>query len=106
MRFLLVSVLDMVSGLHTAPMPVPNIGAAVRSFGDAVMNEKSEFYKHPEHYQLRGVGVWDDVAGQVGPWDGENAILANGADYKRVSMVEPMKVLPKKEVDTRQMEIK
>lgn len=63
MRLFVVAVYDRALGAFARPAFVPSIGVAKRSFGDEVNNPESEMFKHPEHYELHHLGIFDDEAG-------------------------------------------
>lgn len=44
---------------------LPNNAAAIRWFGDVVLNKESPYNKHPEDYQLFKVGTMNDETGEL-----------------------------------------
>lgn len=58
------AIYDSKAEAWTTPMFFQATGQAVRSFGDAVADEKSEFGKHPEDYVLFLLGDWDERSGK------------------------------------------
>ncbi|QXP44270.1 MAG: nonstructural protein [Arizlama microvirus] len=57
------SILDAKAKVYSNPFFMPQIGQALRGFGDLVNGEKSDVSKHPEDYSLYQVGEYDDEAG-------------------------------------------
>lgn len=64
MIYKIVALRDRAADVFSVPQFVPSIGAAVRSFGDAI-NSKSEeaLCKHPEDFDLFELGSFDDNEG-------------------------------------------
>lgn len=62
MKYYVLTVRDNVANCYGAPMFVTHVGSAVREFGDACQNkpEGNALGKHPEHYELYQLGMWDD----------------------------------------------
>lgn len=59
-------VLDAKAGYFGQPLFAQSEGAAVRSFSDAVNNEKSgDWFRHPEDFQLFEIGEYDDATGEI-----------------------------------------
>lgn len=63
MRMIAVSVFDVKAGIYTQPTFVVGVGAAIRSFTDAVNEQGHPFAKHAADYTLFRVGEWDDEQG-------------------------------------------
>lgn len=57
------SVFDTKVGAFMPPFAARSDGEAMRSFGDAIGDGKSQFAAHPEDYQLFYVGSFDDSSG-------------------------------------------
>lgn len=64
MRHLIVSIYDAAATTFSLPMYMVTKGAAVRSFSDAVGDDKSPFCAHPEDYTLFALGTFDDTSGE------------------------------------------
>lgn len=62
MKYYIVSVRDIVADCYMAPIFVPNLGSAIRSFGDACKNKEpnNPIGTHPEDFELHHIGGWDD----------------------------------------------
>lgn len=58
---------DSKSGLYTQPLFFQAVAQAIRSFGDAVNDEKSDYHRHPEDYSLWHLGTYDDNTGALLP---------------------------------------
>lgn len=65
MKMKLCSIYDSKAGAWLNPMSFQSTGQAIRSFGDAVNDGKSEFWKHPEDYTLFVVGEFDQLTGEL-----------------------------------------
>ena len=61
----LYAVIDTASGIYDGPMPVNSDGVAIRSFSDLAVNAEHPIGKHPEHYAMVKVGVWNDGTGEL-----------------------------------------
>lgn len=84
MKMNLYCVIDRVSNVCMVPFPATNHGAAIRSFGDAMQKEDSQFAKHPQDYALLYVGTFDDNMGVVAGLDeGIPQTISSGVDWKK-----------------------
>lgn len=63
MKWIAVSIFDSKLCAFMRPYFAPTVGAAIRAFGDDVVNVDSPVYKHPEDYQLYQVGAFLDDSG-------------------------------------------
>lgn len=63
MKWIAVSCFDTKMGSFQRPYFAPTVGAAIRAFGDEVVNPESPMAKHPEDYQLFQVGAFLDDSG-------------------------------------------
>jgi len=61
------SIYDSKAEAFMQPFFLPTAGSAIRSFSDALLDEKSQFNKHAEDYSLFEIGEWDEVGGRVIP---------------------------------------
>lgn len=63
------AVRDTCVGAFLMPMFFPNRAGCVRALGDAVNkpSEESQFFQHPEHFQLYEIGEYDDDVGMITP---------------------------------------
>lgn len=62
MKLFIVVIRDRAADVFGIPNFVPNIGSAVRSFGDEVNRsaENNPLFAHPEDFDLFHIGVYDD----------------------------------------------
>lgn len=67
MLLLMFSVHDSVSGIYDRPFVARAEGDAVRSFGDIAKDKEHPIGKHPEHFSLFHVGMWNDNTGMIDP---------------------------------------
>lgn len=65
----IVAIFDRKAEAFLKPVFVQSNGAAVRSFGDAVNDETTEFHKHPEDYTMFSLGEWNDSTGVFDQFD-------------------------------------
>lgn len=60
-KYVICCVVDRAVNAFNQPMFMRSVGEAMRSFGDAVKDEKGGFIKHPEDFYLVQIGLWDDA---------------------------------------------
>jgi len=79
---LIVSVFDAATQLYSQPVFVVARGQALRQFGDEVRRKSPDnpFSLHPEDYELRALGVWDDEAGTFESFP-RAEVLGRGKDF-------------------------
>ena len=65
MKVMMYSVYDEKACAYATPFFMSTDGQAIRAFGDAVMEGKSQLAVHPEDFGLYYVGEYDDKTGQV-----------------------------------------
>lgn len=65
MQFNIYSVRDEKASAFIPPIFFVNDAEAIRAFGDAVVNPKSGFNRHPEDYSFHCLGTFDDVSGLI-----------------------------------------
>lgn len=78
---LLCCIFDAVAGAWHSPLAFQSEAQAVRSFGDALSDGKSEFARHPEDYTLFAMGTFNPHDGSLVPLDAPKK-LANGINLK------------------------
>lgn len=64
MTLLAFSIYDSKVEMFIQPFFDVTTGSAIRSFGDAVNDESTAFYKHSEDYTLFHVGIFDQELGR------------------------------------------
>ena len=69
MRWFMYAVYDTAAGVYDRPFVGRSDGEAVRSFQDIANDKEHPIGKHPEHYSLHSVGVYDDNTGDIDPKD-------------------------------------
>ena len=67
MRQFLFSVYDSCAVFYDRPFAARDDASAVRSFGDIAGDAEHPIGKHPEHYSLFRVGLFDDLTGEIVP---------------------------------------
>lgn len=80
MKQFVVAVFDRAAQLYSRPFFVQAVGQAIRSFTDEVNRkdeQRSEFARHPDDFDLWLLGQFDD---QEGRFTGEQAMLVRGKD--------------------------
>lgn len=60
---------DSVSKVYDVPFPSRSEEEAIRSFGNLASNAETMVGKHPEHFKLFRVGLYDDSTGKIAPED-------------------------------------
>lgn len=83
-----VAVRDQASDAFMAPSFFVATGAAVRSFADQVNGEESILSKHPEHFELFEIGLYDTEKGQLLPYESPKSI-AVGLNMVQRAAVDP-----------------
>lgn len=78
----IVCVFDEAVGCFGNPMAVVSLGAAIRQFQDEVnrQDENNLLFKHPEHFVLYQVGIFDDNEGRFENKNPAPAVLIRGTD--------------------------
>ena len=74
------SIHDSKAAAYLPPFYLHNKNMAIRSFSDAVQEENSAFYRHPEDYSLWELGEFDDNTGEIIYYTPHHA-LGTGVDY-------------------------
>jgi hypothetical protein len=61
------AVFDSATQAYQRPIFVPSRGLAVRSFNDEVQRQSPDnaMYNHPDDFELRFLGLFDDNTGQL-----------------------------------------
>lgn len=65
MKLTAFSVFDIKAKVFCMPFFVHNVNLALRSFGDAVLDNSTGISKHPEDYHLYKLGEFDDDSGKL-----------------------------------------
>lgn len=60
-----IAVKDVKAGHYAKPVAVPTDAVGVRAFADAVNDSSSEYFKHPEDYEIWNIGTYDDNTGEL-----------------------------------------
>jgi len=76
------SVFDVKAKIFDKPFHMSQNGEAMRLFGDAVNDEKTMFFRHPEDYQLFLIAEFDDNSGMYKSLEHPD-FLCNGIDFKK-----------------------
>lgn len=70
MKMVICSIHDTKAEAFSQPMFFQAVGQALRSFIDAVTDERdgnNNFAKHPEDFNLFRIGTFDDQTGEIVP---------------------------------------
>lgn len=59
----LIAVYDIKAQIYGKPVCAQSHASAIRSFGDAVNDQNTEYNKHPEDFILFAIGQYDDSTG-------------------------------------------
>lgn len=81
MKLHMFTVFDVKAKAYLPPFFLPQVGQAVRSFGDAIDDPAHAFAKHPEDYTLFLVGTFDDASGVVA-LEGALQVVARAHELK------------------------
>lgn len=84
MKYYIVCVRDIVADVFHPPIFSPNLGGAIRSFGDACVTktEGNVIGQHPDDYELYELGTWDDQSAEFTPTTPRKQI-AVGKNYNQ-----------------------
>ena len=74
------SIHDSKAQAYLPPFYLHNKNMAIRSFSDAVQDQTTAFYRHPEDYSLWEIGEFDDITGEIIYYTPHHA-LGTGVDY-------------------------
>lgn len=82
MKYYAVCLYDSAAQVHLPPQFVPNLGSAIRGFGDACRktDANSDIARHPEDFTLMHLGSFEDEEGRFEFFDKPRQI-ARGLDY-------------------------
>lgn len=73
---------DKAAAAFMEPRVVPAAGVALREFEDAVNGQESIFTRHPEHFELYQIAIYDD-SNATFDCSSPPFILSNGSALKR-----------------------
>jgi len=65
MKANMYTVYDSKTQAYLQPFQARTRGEAIRSFTEAVNDQKTMFYKYPSDYTLFELGEWDDEDGKI-----------------------------------------
>jgi hypothetical protein len=74
----LYAVIDTASGIYDGPIPGVADAHMIRSFCDMAIDAEHPIGKHPEHFALIKVGIWNDGTGEVE--DIQNTTMITGLE--------------------------
>lgn len=78
MKYAMFTIHDSKAQAYITPWFLPEVGQAVRAFGDCVNSDTHQFGLHPEDYTLFEIGEYDDSNGECTPT--QKLSIANGMD--------------------------
>lgn len=83
--FIVCAVFDSAVQAYGRPMFVPTRGAAVRSFTDEVnrKDENNPLYRHPDDFELRFLGEFEDSYGRFDKLQEGGQVLARAKDVRQ-----------------------
>ena len=64
------SVYDSAAAVYMRPFFEMTDSSAMRMFGDISVDVEHPIGKHPEHYSLYRIGIWDDANARIEPEEG------------------------------------
>lgn len=79
----IMAVRDIKMEAYNAPFTVAKVGAAIRSFTDAVNSKEGDIAKHAKDFDLFHLGTYNDETGLIESFDQPKHIL-NGEAAKNV----------------------
>lgn len=76
------SVFDKIAQAFMPPFFLPNIGMAIRAFGDDVARPNSHLAKHPSDFDLYHIGCFDDNNADYFPFvPAERKLISRASDF-------------------------
>lgn len=83
MKYVICSVRDSAADCYQRPFFMPTPAVAVRLFGDEVKSddENNPMNRHPEHFELFEIGVFDDSNAKIVMLDAPRS-LSRAVDFK------------------------
>ncbi|WNK14868.1 MAG: nonstructural protein [Microvirus sp.] len=81
-KLIICGLWDSAVQAYTRPIFVQAAGQALRSFIDEVnrADKDNNLHNHPEDFELRYLGEWDDETGAFSVGDSHASVLARGKD--------------------------
>ncbi len=76
------AIFDAKALAYLPPFVLPEVGMALRTFGDCVNSDDHQFGAHPEDYTLFNIGSYDDKTGLISGLD-TRCVVANGVEVVR-----------------------
>ena len=99
MKLFMYAVFDSAAKVYDRPFCCRSEGEAIRGFSDVCSDANHQFGKHPEHYSLWEVGMYDDNKAKIEPVVARH--VASGHELVAQSrIVDPAKIdLMEKAID-------
>ena len=69
------SILDDKSQLFSPPFIANNDAIAIRMVMDILRNPDNNLSRYPDDHKLTKLGAWDEVNGEIYPFDGQPQIV-------------------------------
>lgn len=83
MNMHIFAIRDKALGAYMQPWVAQTPGQAVRMFQDELANKEGTMNKHPDDYDLYHVGEFNQLTGQIVPFEGGAKQLATGKNLKQ-----------------------
>jgi hypothetical protein len=82
MKYVIISLRDVVANLYTTPTFHNSKGSALRAFSNEVnrADENNTIYKHPNDFEIYALGTFDDEHAEFEPYS-KPELLGLARDY-------------------------
>lgn len=82
MKYVIISLRDVVANLYTTPTFHNSKGSALRAFSNEVnrADENNTIYKHPNDFEIYALGTFDDENAEFEPYS-KPELLGLARDY-------------------------
>lgn len=82
MKYIIVALKDTAVQAFMPPQAVVHVAQMVRALGDGLKNKenKADYARHPEDFELYKLGEFDDAAGIVYPVNGPAELIVRLKD--------------------------
>ncbi len=87
------TIFDEKAKAYLPPFVLPEVGMALRTFGDCVNSKDHQFGAHPSDYTLFAIGMFDDATGQISELEARG-VVANGVELVRAAVPDSQGELP------------
>jgi len=80
-RLQVFSIFDKIAKAYMPPFFMPNIGMAIRAFGDDCRNPQGNLFKHSADFELHHIGEFNDFSGLMVARSGGTSVISRASDF-------------------------